>query len=102
MAKKATQKELLERARREVHRSKKWRQSEKYDGRWRSLIDLYHGKHWNSEGNTDQLVVNVVFSTINVMAPDASIQISERNLSGMPFNTNLVVASVRYLCTPRP
>ena len=69
MAKKPTQKQLLDRARSEVHRSKKWRQSENYDPRWRSFVDLYHGKHWSSEGGTDQLVVNVVFSTINVMAP---------------------------------
>ena len=74
MAKKPTQKQLLDRARTEVHRSKKWRQGDKFDDRWRSFIALYPGQQWNSEGKTDQLVVNVVFSTINVMAPAVAIQ----------------------------
>ena len=88
MAKKPTQKQLLDRARSSVHRSKKWRQKGNYDPRWRSLIDLYHGKHWNTEGQTDQLVVNVVFSTINVMAPAVAIHnprfvVNARNLESV-------------------
>lgn len=75
MAKKMTQKELLQHARSEVQRSKKWRQdpNNSFDDQWHDYISLYSGEHWDQDLGTDQLIVNLVWSTINVMAPAVAI-----------------------------
>ena len=76
MAKKMTNTELLSFARNELARSKKWRSQQSgygYDEQWRRYIDLYSGQHYDERSGTDQLVVNLIFSTINVMAPAVAI-----------------------------
>ena len=57
----------------EVNRSKKWRSQESYEDDWKRYIDLYRGKQYNSNTAGDQLLVNLVFSTINVMAPSVAV-----------------------------
>ncbi len=57
----------------EVKRSKKWRSGENYDADWKRYIDLYRGKQYNSASPNDQLIVNLVFSTINVLGPAVAV-----------------------------
>ena len=67
--------EYLAFCRNELKRSKKWRSSKsnQYDDQWRRYIDLYQGKHYDSKSMTDQLTVNMVFATMNVMGPAVAI-----------------------------
>lgn len=69
------QSELLSFYRKELRRSKNWRRnaSADYDDSWRRYIDLYHGRHYDKKSGTDQLTVNLIFSTINVIAPATAI-----------------------------
>jgi len=72
------QSELLSFYRSEVRRSKKWRSDEGYDDDWKRYIDLYRGKQYDAPtpgmpGPGDRLMVNLVFSTINVMAPSVAV-----------------------------
>ena len=76
MANKMSDASLLAFARNEVQRSKRWRSNRTgfgFDEQWRRYIDLYSGMHYDAESGTDQLVVNLVFSTVNVMAPAVAI-----------------------------
>ena len=76
MAKKMTDTQFLAFARNELDRSKRWRSTKTgfgYDDQWRRYIDLYSGQHWDAATSTDQLIVNLVFSTVNVMAPAVAI-----------------------------
>lgn len=59
----------------ELKRSKRWRTSKthNYDDQWRRYIDLYQGKHYDALGAQDQLTVNMIFATKNVMAPAVAI-----------------------------
>jgi len=57
----------------EVRRSKKWREDEGYDRDWRRFIDLYRGKQYQQDLPGDKLMVNLVFSTINTMAPAVAV-----------------------------
>ena len=69
-------KELLAHCRDQVDRSKRWRNNKSghgFDDEWRRYISLYHGKHYDTSSGTDQLIVNLVFSTVNVMAPAVAI-----------------------------
>ena len=44
-----------------------------YDDRWKRYIDLYRGKQYDRRRRNDQLIVNLIFSTINVMAPAVAV-----------------------------
>lgn len=57
----------------EVRRSKKWRSTEGYEDDWKRYIDMYRGKQYQDTSTNDQLMVNLVFSTINVMAPAVAV-----------------------------
>lgn len=70
---KISQSELLERYSRRIATSKKWRKDEGMDDTWRRLSDLYAGKHYDDFAEEDRMVVNVGFSTINVIAPSVAI-----------------------------
>lgn len=61
--------------RNELKRSKKWRSSKsnQYDDEWRRFINLYQGKHYDELNEVDQLTVNMIFATINVMGPAVAI-----------------------------
>lgn len=52
--------------------SKTWRAND-YDDTWRRMKFLYSGKHFESGGSEDQLIVNMGFATINVIAPSVSV-----------------------------
>lgn len=69
------QTELLSFYRKELKRSKTWRTNSdnNYDDNWRRYIDLYRGKHYDRLTGADQLTVNLIFATINVMGPAVAI-----------------------------
>jgi hypothetical protein len=67
------QSDRLQMYRDEVRRSKKWREDEGYDRDWRRYIDLYRGKQYQQDLPGDKLMVNLVFSTINTMAPSVAV-----------------------------
>jgi hypothetical protein len=67
------QSDRLQMYRDEVKRSKKWREDEGYDRDWRRFIDLYRGKQYQQDLPGDKLMVNLVFSTINTMAPSVAV-----------------------------
>lgn len=69
------QTELLSFYRKELKRSKNWRTNKEnsYDDAWRRYVDLYRGKHYDRLTGADQLTVNLIFATINVMAPAVAI-----------------------------
>ena len=70
-----TQGELLRYYQNELKRSKNWRSSSttNYDAEWRRYIELYQGRYIEGDPSTDQLVVNMVFATVNVMVPAVAI-----------------------------
>ena len=71
-----TNRDILSFSRNELQRSKQWRSTKGgygYDDKWRRYTDLYRGQHYDARSGTDQLVVNQIFSTINVMAPAVAI-----------------------------
>jgi hypothetical protein len=67
-----SQKTYLAYCRGEISRSKKWR-SGSYDNEWRRYIDLYRGRQYDEGATGDKLIVNLIFSTINVMAPSVAV-----------------------------
>lgn len=70
-----SQAELLAFYQNELKRSKNWRTSKttNYDKAWKRYIDLYQGKYLDGDPSTDALVINMVFATVNVMAPAVAI-----------------------------
>ena len=68
------QREYLKFCRQELRRSKRWRDQDHHDELWRRMIDLYRGKHYNSLGTEDRLIVNIAFATKNVLGPAVAIQ----------------------------
>jgi hypothetical protein len=66
------QRELLSYYRDEINRSKRWR-SENYDDDWQRYCDMYRGRHYSQKIPGDQLIVNLVFSTINTIAPSVAV-----------------------------
>lgn len=65
--------EIISRYRERIQQSRKWRQQEQYDDLWRRMIDMYRGKHYVKVSDSDQLLVNIAFATINVIAPGVSV-----------------------------
>ena len=59
----------------ELKRSRRWRinKSNNYDQAWRRYISLYKGEHYDAKSGTDQLTVNMIFATLNVMGPAVAI-----------------------------
>ena len=74
MAKK-TRTEQFEIAKRRLEASARWRDEMGYDSLWQRMIDLYRGKQFPRTTVTreDLIVVNLAFSTINVIAPSVSV-----------------------------
>jgi len=73
----------------EVERSKRWRDSDNFDGQWRRMIDLYSGKQYEGSSPNDRLVVNLMFATKNVIAPAVAINnpkfvVNSRKPEGAP------------------
>jgi len=65
--------ELLKDYNQRLSASKRWRKDEGYDAIWRRLVDLYKGKHFNSYSEEDRVLVNMVFATVNVIAPSIAV-----------------------------
>lgn len=68
-----TNKAALSGYKRELGRSKRWRNHEDFDGLWRRMVDLYRGRHYDQVTKTDRIVVNMAFATINVIAPSVAV-----------------------------
>lgn len=66
-------KDLLGRYRSKLTQSKRWRKNEEYDDMWRRMVDMYRGKHYDSLSDHDRSLVNMAFSTINVIGPSVSV-----------------------------
>ena len=66
-------KDLLGRYRSKLTQSKRWRKNEEYDDMWRRMIDMYRGKHYDNLSDADRTLVNMAFSTINVISPSVSV-----------------------------
>jgi hypothetical protein len=70
------QKDYLAFLRNELRRSKRWRGNKQgigFDDAWRRYVDLYGGLHYDVKSGADQLTVNMIFSTINVMGPAVAV-----------------------------
>jgi len=69
--------ERYENTKERLEMAKRWRHDEGYETKWRRMIDLYRGKtYWDVGGiglPTDRISVNLVFSTINVIAPSVAV-----------------------------
>ena len=65
--------DILARYRTMIDQSKRWRKEEKYDRTWKRMVDLYRGKHYEFASDEDRMLVNMAFSTINVIAPSVSV-----------------------------
>ena len=63
----------LAKYRKQLANSKRWRRDEDHDATWRRLVDMYRGRHYEFASDEDRLLVNVAFSTINVIAPSISV-----------------------------
>lgn len=66
-------KDLLGRYRSKLTQSKRWRKNEEYDDMWRRMVDMYRGKHYDRMSDQDRSLVNMAFSTINVIGPSVSV-----------------------------
>lgn len=65
--------DVLARYRKKVNESRKWLKEENYHDLWRRMIDLYRGKHYDQSTDEDRLLVNIAFSTINVIGPSVAV-----------------------------
>lgn len=79
--------------------SKKWRK-EKYDDTWKRLVDLYRGKQLSGLSKDDRIVINIVFSTVNVIVPsiavnDPKITVNARTPE-QDANAGVAEAAVNY------
>lgn len=93
MAKKS-QSEQLGVYRAHLAASKKWRKDEGYDATWRRLLDLYKGKHYDQYSDEDRMLINISFSTINVIAPAVAVNYPKITVNAVkPDNAaNAVIA----------
>jgi len=93
MAKKS-QSEQLSVYRSHLAASKKWRKDEGYDATWRRLLDLYKGKHYDQYSDEDRMLINISFSTINVIAPAVAVNYPKITVNAVkPDNAaNAVIA----------
>jgi hypothetical protein len=84
----------LKHAKMRLEASKKWRKQDGYDGLWKRMNDLYRGKHFDDYKNQDQMLVNIAFSTINVISPSISVNYPKItvNATSSEFAAQAVVA----------
>ena len=84
----------LKHAKMRLEASKKWRKQDGYDGLWKRMNDLYRGKHFDDYKNQDQMLVNIAFSTVNVISPSISVNYPKItvNATSSEFAPQAVVA----------
>jgi len=56
-----------------LRKAKDFRKQELFDATWQRLIDMYRGRHFDSFSVEDRILVNIAFSTVNVIAPSVSV-----------------------------
>ena len=59
--------------RKKLETSKRWRKEEGFDQIWKRMSDLYRGRHYEYYSDSDRLLVNICFSTVNVIVPSVSV-----------------------------
>jgi hypothetical protein len=93
MAKKSSA-DHLRHAKMRLEASKKWRKQDGYDGLWKRMNDLYRGKHFDDYKNEDQMLVNIAFSTVNVISPSISVNYPKItvNATSAEFAAQAVIA----------
>lgn len=86
--------DILARYRKKISASKKWRKEESYDETWKRLIDLYRGRHYEHFTDEDRILVNMAFSTINVIAPSIAVNYPKITVNAVnPENADNAVIS---------
>jgi len=86
--------DILARYRKKISASKKWRKEESYDETWKRLIDLYRGRHYEYFTDEDRILVNMAFSTINVIAPSIAVNYPKITVSAVnPENADNAIIS---------
>lgn len=53
--------------------SASWRERERHDQLWKRMVNLYKGKHYKTESQSDRAVINTAFATKNVIAPSVAV-----------------------------
>lgn len=93
MAKKSSA-DYLKKVKTSIESSRRWRKDDGYDGTWRRMKDLYRGRHFDDYKNEDQMLVNIAFSTINVISPSISVNYPKITVNSVkPENApNAVIA----------
>jgi hypothetical protein len=93
MARKS-QADKLKEYRKHIEASKKWRKEEGFDADWRRFLDLYKGKHYDQYSNEDRMLINICFSTVNVIAPAVAVNYPKITVNSVkPDNAaNAVIA----------
>ena len=59
--------------RKRLDTSKRWRKEEGFDQVWKRMSDLYRGRHYEYYSDSDRLLVNICFSTVNVIVPSVTV-----------------------------
>ena len=93
MARKS-QADQLKEYRQHLTASKKWRKDEGYDATWRRLVDLYKGKHYDHYTDEDRMLINISFSTVNIIGPAVAVNYPKIvvNATKPEFAANAVIA----------
>lgn len=93
MARKS-QADMLKEYRQHIGASKKWRKDEGHDATWRRLVDIYKGKHYDQYSDEDRMLINISFSTVNVIAPAVAVNFPKIvvNAQKPEFAANAVIA----------
>lgn len=68
-----TNKDILSRYRKKIDESRRWMKNDAYHDLWTRMIDLYRGKHYDELSESDRMMVNMAFSTINVIGPSVAV-----------------------------
>lgn len=86
--------DLLAKYRKKMKTSRRWRREEHYDDTWKRLVDLYRGRHYEYFADEDRVLVNLAFSTINVIAPSIAVNYPKVTVNAVnPENApNAVIA----------
>ena len=86
--------DLLAKYRKKMTTSRRWRREEHYDDTWKRLVDLYRGRHYEYFADEDRVLVNLAFSTINVIAPSIAVNYPKVTVNAVnPENApNAVIA----------
>lgn len=75
--------DLLARYRKKIVASKRWRKEESFDETWKRLVDMYRGRHYEYFTDEDRILVNMIFSTVNVIAPSISVNYPKITVSAI-------------------